>query len=147
MSAAWQGGEKTPWETPVPEAVVNDFAGMLPPARWTSTVLQAGEAMGHRGPKGTPRYMTFRREESGWVYAGILPYGMSRHPAILRRVVRLQCGCCGASTWGRQHWNIDDGYGLCPDCIPLVERSPGELAGYGIHGIHFGANLIPEDER
>lgn len=65
-------------------------------------------------------------------------------------VVRLQCGCCGASTWGRQHWNIDKGFGLCPKCVAWFKEAPkraDELACYGTEGVNFGADLIPEGER
>lgn len=28
----------------------------------------------------------------------------------------LTCCCCGSETRGRQWWNRDTGYGICPDC-------------------------------
>lgn len=78
----WPGSGLVEVGEPVAERVVDDFAGMLPPATWTYSVLQVGEAMDHNGPGGAARYLTFRREASqpntGWVYAGILPLGVSR---------------------------------------------------------------------
>lgn len=61
--------------------------------------------------------------------------------AQLAPVADLICGCCGARTRGRQHWNIDAGYGLCPKCAAWFKESPKrleELACYGTEGINFG---------
>lgn len=55
----------------------------------------------------------------------------------------LQCGCCGERTKGKQHWNQDTGYGLCPRCVKfLIDRSElDELKGYGKAGVNFAAPL------
>jgi hypothetical protein len=77
----WPGSGLVEVGEPVAEAVADDFAGLVPPATWTYSLLQVGEAMDHNGPGGVARYLTFRREASqpntGWVYAGILPKGVS----------------------------------------------------------------------
>ena len=54
----------------------------------------------------------------------------------------LECCCCGEATRGRQWWNRDTGYGMCPKCIKFV-REQGEseeeiASNYGIEGIHWG---------
>jgi hypothetical protein len=38
------------------------------------------------------------------------------NPAILPPIRNMSCTCCGASTKGRQWWNLDTGYSLCSDC-------------------------------
>lgn len=77
----WPGSGLVEVGEPVAEAVVDEFAGLLPPATWNYGLMQMGEAMDHNGPGGVARYLTFRREASqphtGWVYAGILPKGAS----------------------------------------------------------------------
>jgi hypothetical protein len=35
---------------------------------------------------------------------------------------RLLCSCCGASTCGRQWFNMDTGYGICPPCWKSVAK-------------------------
>ncbi len=57
----------------------------------------------------------------------------------------LGCCCCGNSTKGRQWWNRDTGYGICPSCIEYV-RKHGETdaeirENYGIAGIHYGVEV------
>ena len=36
----------------------------------------------------------------------------------------LQCGCCGESFKGRQHWNWDTGYGRCLKCCAWILTNP-----------------------
>lgn len=58
----------------------------------------------------------------------------------------LQCSCCGGRTKGKQHWNQDTGYGLCPKCVHwFIERgSLDELKGHGTPGVNFAAPLSLE---
>jgi len=37
---------------------------------------------------------------------------------------RLECGCCGESFKGRQHWNWDTGYGRCLKCCAWILSTP-----------------------
>ena len=63
-----------------------------------------------------------------------------QHPDLKKPIRPLYCCCCGAHTRGRQHYNRDIGYGLCPRCIPLVtsKMSAEDVArAYGIRGIHY----------
>ena len=59
---------------------------------------------------------------------------------------RLECCCCGTYAPGRQWWNRDTGYGLCPGCVTLCAGGikPGEEhKAYGVRGIHFDLDSIP----
>ncbi len=55
--------------------------------------------------------------------------------------IRLTCCCCGNSTWGRQWWNRDTGFGLCKKCITFdgdADIEKGQNApSYGIRGYHY----------
>lgn len=74
----WPGRDLMEPGDRVDVAVVDDFAGLLPPATWTDDLLQVGEALDCEGPGGAVRYLTFRRDPEGWVYAGKLPLGVIR---------------------------------------------------------------------
>ena len=57
----------------------------------------------------------------------------------LEPVRTLTCCCCGESTRGRQWWNRDTGFGVCPPCVVFV-RGKGETqiqSLYGIAGVHY----------
>ena len=58
----------------------------------------------------------------------------------------LTCSCCGSRTKGKQHWNRDKGYGLCPKCVHwFVERGNlDELKASGTPGVNFAAPLSLE---
>lgn len=68
-----------------------------------------------------------------------------KYPASARPR-RLTCCCCGESTMGRQWWNRDTGFGLCPKCARWMrergtpEEEIRQMAG--IEGHHFN---IPEE--
>jgi len=65
-------------------------------------------------------------------------YGTREH--IVSPVVRLTCCCCGAATRGRQWWNRDTGFGLCPECIALCSQreTPESFQRlYGDEGVHY----------
>lgn len=56
----------------------------------------------------------------------------------------LGCCCCGNATRGRQWWNRDTGYGICPECVEFV-RKHGETEAeikdnYGIAGVHYAVD-------
>ena len=57
----------------------------------------------------------------------------------------LKCGCCGERAPGRQHWNQDTGFGLCPRCVPFILNNPragiDELRGYGTPGFNFAVPI------
>ena len=59
---------------------------------------------------------------------------------------RLICSCCGKFTRGRQWYNRDKGYGLCPDChkwlIESGEPSESVEQSYGKFDVH----ILPEPE-
>ena len=68
--------------------------------------------------------------------------------ANLAKITTLKCACCGAWTMGRQWWNQDTGYGLCPKCgewiaarkIPGIsqEDQPEYMRQtYGTKGVHY----------
>ena len=56
------------------------------------------------------------------------------------RLIKLQCCCCGSSTYGRQWWNRDKGFGLCPTCADMLqnkETPENMMSYYGINGTHY----------
>jgi hypothetical protein len=58
----------------------------------------------------------------------------------------LTCGVCGERAPGKQHWNHDAGFGLCPRCAYRLAADPrehvrGELLGYGTPGVNYAAPL------
>jgi hypothetical protein len=63
------------------------------------------------------------------------------------RIRLLTCCCCGASTRGRQWWNRDTGFGLCPRCITFVGDADVPMgttvSAYGIRGHHFDLPEAP----
>ena len=70
---------------------------------------------------------------------------MSAYDEVGKPIRGLECCCCGQSTRGRQWWNRDTGYGICPPCIEYV-KSHGETDAeirdnYGIEGVHYGVSL------
>lgn len=67
---------------------------------------------------------------------GGIPFNL----ALMQKVEFLTCACCGTSTQGRQWYNCDDGFGLCPQCAKRLEEheSPEEiLSCYGEKGVHY----------
>ena len=72
---------------------------------------------------------------------------------IEKPVRTLTCCVCGASTRGRQWWNRDTGYGVCPPCVQFVRKSNERLGLtdledsperlYGIQGIHWDVAEVP----
>ena len=56
----------------------------------------------------------------------------------------LTCCCCGEYTRGRQWWNRDTGYGLCPSCADWLadgRETPEEMRNrYGERGTHYAIN-------
>jgi hypothetical protein len=53
---------------------------------------------------------------------------------------RLTCCCCGVSTIGRQWYNRDTGFGLCPNCAEKIAKkeSPETMRSYyGDKGFHY----------
>lgn len=58
---------------------------------------------------------------------------------ITKPVRRLLCACCAGVTHGRQWFNQDDGYGLCPSCADRIEaRGNTDMPRtYGVRGVHY----------
>lgn len=70
------------------------------------------------------------------------------HPHINRRAETLICACCGAYTLGRQWFNQDKGYGLCPKCITLCSRGQTDQevqSTYGVRGVHYDLDYRPDE--
>ena len=52
----------------------------------------------------------------------------------------LICACCGTSCQGRQFYNQDKGFGLCPDCSDMLVDDDGleqTEQDYGKKGIYW----------
>lgn len=62
----------------------------------------------------------------------------------MTNIKTLYCACCGGITKGRQWWNQDTGYGLCPRCAIWITNRHG-LAyvedAYGKFGVHHSLEL------
>lgn len=68
---------------------------------------------------------------------------------LTNRTRTLVCACCGEPTKGRQWYNRDDGYGICPPCGNAVAEREGEAAArsyYGRRGIHWDTEAAQEAE-
>jgi hypothetical protein len=63
------------------------------------------------------------------------------------KILSLSCACCGQSTRGRQYFEQDNGYGVCPKCVAWIiekEKNNQYETGeqyvrrcYGINGYNF----------
>ena len=55
----------------------------------------------------------------------------------------LICCCCGQFTKGRQWYNRDKGYGVCPKCIKSFHNIPPDEIkdNYGIKGFHYDIQI------
>lgn len=63
---------------------------------------------------------------------------------VIPRAIALTCCCCGKSTKGRQWWNRDSGFGICPSCVDW-QRKRGmdddeERFLFGKEGFHYNIN-------
>jgi hypothetical protein len=59
---------------------------------------------------------------------------------LKKRTRKLICACCGQETRGRQWWNQDTGWGICPKCARWIESIEGREHVedcYGKQGIHW----------
>jgi hypothetical protein len=65
----------------------------------------------------------------------------------------LYCSCCGEQTRGRQFYNQDDGHGICPRCVAMIEDKDilRAAAGYettdiertyGKRGVHWDVEEV-----
>ena len=56
-------------------------------------------------------------------------------------VSRKTCACCGEMTRGRQWFNRDRGFGLCPKCADWMLEHNESLedmeSSYGVRGVHY----------
>jgi hypothetical protein len=55
-------------------------------------------------------------------------------------IITLTCCCCGTSTHGRQWYNRDTGYGLCPKCAKWIatRETPETMqSNYGTPEVHY----------
>lgn len=57
-------------------------------------------------------------------------------------VINLTCAVCSNGTRGRQWYNRDTGYGLCPRCAEWLRSRKNETPAsirecYGIQGVHY----------
>ena len=52
----------------------------------------------------------------------------------------LICACCNARTIGKQWWNRDEGFGVCPRCAYNEDQEQVQRM-YGKRGEHFATEL------
>jgi hypothetical protein len=58
----------------------------------------------------------------------------------MKNIKHLNCCCCGERTLGRQWWNRDTGFGLCPKCADRISKSEDQetmKSCYGEKGVHY----------
>lgn len=56
-------------------------------------------------------------------------------------IIIIICAVCGMPAHGRQWWNQDDEYGICPSCAKELEEKYGKAYVedcYGKEGVHWG---------
>lgn len=77
--------------------------------------------------------------------AGVYGYVIGSYPFFVaipeqKPEIGLTCSCCGGPARGRQWWNRDAGYGLCPKCAEwIATREPASeiRSSYGVAGYHY----------
>lgn len=61
------------------------------------------------------------------------------------------CSCCGGYCKGRQWWNRDKGFGLCPSCANRLKSkaySTEEMKDlYGVEGYHYFTEEVKQCEE
>ena len=100
------------------------------------------------------RLMLFLDYTSPLGFASVSPVDSNEivhlHPESMVKVRRLTCCCCGdfAGYW-KQHYNRDDGFGVCKRCAedirkhrpfghdPMPEKD--FVSTYGVEGVNWGA--------
>lgn len=69
----------------------------------------------------------------------------------MSRVQHLDCCVCGGGAGKfQQHWNRDDGYGICPQCVAEQAAlvSPEELEScYGKVGVNYDQPMVRHYDR
>lgn len=60
-------------------------------------------------------------------------------PRVETPVEFLTCCCCGGELWGRQWWNRDTGFGICPGCYQIngITDKTKYHKSFGHRGIHW----------
>ncbi len=93
------------------------------------------------------RHFTAQREIGPKVYETLKAEAealIASEPKKLERPRSLQCACCGETTKGRQWWNRDTGWGVCPKCFQWIASKEGQEEAersYGKPGVHHS---LPE---
>lgn len=84
------------------------------------------------------------RQHSGTRYAGRRDAECGSHAGRRDKHMKtLQCACCGDNCLGKQWWNRDHGFGVCPRCAYNEDQEEvGKM--YGKPGIHYAAILNAE---
>jgi hypothetical protein len=84
----------------------------------------------YRGTVDGKPYLVYMDENGATVYG----------PVIIAEIENLTCCCCTGPAKGRQWYNRDTGYGLCPKCAQWIatKESPEQMReNYGEPGIHY----------
>lgn len=71
----------------VDQEMVDYFLEVLPPAYWSSSIVQMGEPYDHAEEGAT--YATLQRTPEGWAYAGHCYRGKTEHIIGYSEMVRL----------------------------------------------------------
>lgn len=69
----------------------------------------------------------------------------------MSRVQYLDCCVCGSGAGKfEQHWNRDDGYGICPQCVAeaaAVETPESLQELYGKAGVNYNVPMVRHYDR
>lgn len=57
----------------------------------------------------------------------------------------LKCACCNRRCLGKQWWNRDQGFGVCPACAYNEDQENVQMM-YGKAGEHYAVNLTLESK-
>lgn len=104
-----------------------------------------GEVITHRGVN-----LLFMNHTGSWT-GSMEDLSFVSKLVPIHPVRTLTCTCCGGAARGRQWENMDQGFGICSDCVGwLKDRKDfpmmpyGATLNYGVEGLHFFSKEKPE---
>jgi len=106
--------------------IVDYFLNVLPPATWTASLIQMGEAMDYVNGKTT--YLTLRKGSEGWEYAGTCHRGQTKNLVSIYEQIQ-QCkrdhASIPAQSNGQEAWICGHPWGVGVRYYPIGTGSIG----------------------